>query len=73
VKIADVRCFTLAGRIVAPQTEARQVGMLNVYPEFAARPVPQRKVDADGASPISGAYVEIETDDGLVGVFGPIF
>ena len=73
MKIADVRCFTLAGRIVAPPIEARQVGMLDVYPEFAARPVPERKVDADGASPVSGAYVEIESDDGLIGVFGPIF
>jgi L-alanine-DL-glutamate epimerase-like enolase superfamily enzyme len=73
VKIADVRCFNLTGTIVAPPNEERQVGMLDIYPEYAARGVPSRGVDAAGSSPIDGAYVEVESDDGLVGLFGPIF
>lgn len=73
MKIADVRCFTLHGSVVAPPLEERQVGMLDVYADFAARPFTPRKTGADGRSPVSGSYVEIETDDGTVGLFGPIF
>jgi len=73
VKIVDVRCFTLSGTVIAPVIEERQVGMLDVYADFAARPFTPRKTDANGRSPITGSYVEIEADDGNVGLFGPIF
>src|SRR5688572_20807091 len=73
MKIADVRCFTLYGTVVAPTIEERQVGMLDIYADYAARPFTPRKTDAAGASPISGSYVEVESDTGLVGLFGPIF
>jgi L-alanine-DL-glutamate epimerase-like enolase superfamily enzyme len=67
--ICAVRCFTVSARVdVEPWTE-RQVGMLDVYPEFAA--LPPRPRTRDGW--LSGAYVQIETDDGLAGLFGPIF
>ncbi|MGE3271072.1 MAG: enolase C-terminal domain-like protein [Chloroflexota bacterium] len=73
MKIVDVRCFTLSGTVAAEPIEERQVGMLDVYEDFAARPFNPRKLDASGRSPISGSYVEIEADDGTVGLFGPIF
>lgn len=73
MKIADIRCYNLFGTSTAPASEERQVGMLDIYPDYAARPVPSRATDANGGSPIEGAYVEVESDDGVVGIFGPIF
>ena len=51
VKITDVRCFTLHGNVIAPLIEERQVGMLDVYAEFAARPFTPRKTDVAGSQP----------------------
>lgn len=69
MKIAAVRCFQVTGRGATPQAEERQVGMLDIHPEFAARAV--RPGAALG--PVEGVYVTIETDEGITGLFGPIF
>jgi L-alanine-DL-glutamate epimerase-like enolase superfamily enzyme len=71
MKIADVRCFTVAGTTTAEGSEERQVGMLDVYPEYAANEVTRRPPGS--SAPIQATYVEVESDDGLVGMFGPIF
>src|SRR4051812_24478107 len=71
MKIADVRCFTVAGTTTAEGSEERQVGMLDVYPEYAAREITRRPPGS--SAPIQASYVEVESDDGLVGLFGPIF
>jgi L-rhamnonate dehydratase len=72
VKIADVRCFRVSGPGEYPPNEARQVGMLDVYPEHAARP---RRVEQDRPTTgsLSATYVEVVADDGPTGIFGPIF
>ena len=68
MKITAVRCFQVTGPANHAKMEARQVGMLDVYPEFAARPHVQ------SSSPQASAiYVEIGTDEGPTGLFGPIF
>ena len=72
MKIAEVRCFQVFGQADYPPNEARQVGMLDIYPEYARRPV-ARPATSGGPRSISGAYVEITTDDGPSGIFGPIF
>lgn len=68
MRIRQVRCFQVSGPANFPPSEERQVGMLDVYPEFAARQ-PSRQV----ATRASAVYVEIETDDGARGRFGSIF
>jgi L-rhamnonate dehydratase len=42
--------------------------MMDVYPEFAARP-PSRTP----TTRLSAAYVQVETDEGASGLFGPVF
>ena len=68
MRIKAVRCFQVSGRANFPPSEERQVGMLDVYPEFAARQPSGR-----AATRASAVYVEIETDDGARGLFGSIF
>ncbi len=67
--ISAVRCFQVSGRVELPAVAERQVGMLDIYPEFAARP-PQARA-ADGR--LTATYVRIDTVDGPSGLFGPIF
>jgi len=68
MKISAVRCFQVTGPANVQPNEERQVGMLDVYPEFAARPV-SRQV----STRLTATYVQIDTDDGVSGLFGPIF
>ena len=65
--IRAVRCFQVVGHADQPPNEERQVGMLDIYPDFAAR--------APGAASdrITATYVEIADDEGRTGLFGPIF
>ncbi len=69
MKITEVRCFQVFGQTDLPNAEERQVQMLDIYPEFGARG-PAARIQ-DGL--ISATYVEIATDDGPTGIFGPIF
>lgn len=69
MQITAVRCFQVSGRAELPPNEERQSQMLDIYPEFAARGVAARA--ANGV--LKGTYVEIDTDEGLSGIFGPIF
>ncbi len=68
MKISTVRCFQISGPASYPPMEERQVGMLDVYPEFAARPVSRQAITR-----VTGTYVQIDTDEGASGLFGPIF
>src|SRR5438270_6224522 len=68
MKITAVRCFQISGPVSIPPMEERQVGMLDVYPEFAARPVSRQAITR-----VTGTYVQIDTDEGASGLFGPIF
>jgi L-alanine-DL-glutamate epimerase-like enolase superfamily enzyme len=68
MKIDRVRCFQVSGAASYPSPEERQVGMLDAYQEFAARPVRPR------GRRQSAIYVQIDTaGDGPSGLFGPIF
>lgn len=64
-----VRCVRVEGHGEVIASEERQVGMLDIYPAYA-----QRGASGGGADvPINAVYVEIVSDEGAVGLFGPIF
>ncbi len=69
MKITAVRCFQVSGPTNLSSNEERQSQMLDIYPEFAARGVVARS--GDGVA--QATYVAIDTDEGVSGIFGPIF
>jgi len=73
MKIADVRCFKVRGPAAPSLIAERQIGMLDIYPEYAARTVTPRSVESQQGAKADAIYVEVEADDGTVGLFGPIF
>ena len=74
MRITDVRLTRLHGSIPQRMTvvEERSVGPLDLFPEFRAQGV-QPAEATDALVPISAVYVEIDTQEGITGVFGPIF
>jgi len=68
VKIAALRCYQLSGPADVEPSEERQLQMLDVYPEMARRGPSQTR-----GTRLSGAYVEVQSDEGASGLFGPIF
>lgn len=68
MRIAAVRCFQVTGPADIPPPEERQLQMLDIYPDYAARPAGRGHVTR-----LTLTYVEVETDDGASGLFGPIF
>ena len=73
MKIADVRCFKVKGPAAPSLIEERQIGMLDIYPEYASRTVTRRSPDAQRGATAEAIFVEVESDEGHVGLFGPIF
>ena len=69
MKITEVRFFQVSGRTDLPTAEERQSQMLDIYPEFGARGPAARTNNGT----LSATYVEIATDEGPTGIFGPIF
>src|SRR4051794_27207836 len=69
MKITAVRCFRVAGSADYPAAEERQLQMLDVYPELASRPPAARTPGGR----LSATYVEVASDEGPSGLFGPIF
>jgi len=70
MKITDVVIFRVTGEWDGGGFPAgsRQAKQLDIYPEFNTDPQGGR----EGLRPIQALYVQIETDDGVTGVFGPI-
>ncbi len=76
MKITDIRFERLEGEYPLSEgySVARQVGALDLYPEY--RKIRSRASAADrGAEsvPISEVYLFIDTDEGITGQFGPIY
>src|SRR5713226_2544684 len=65
--IREVRCFQVSGAAEIMPSEERQLQMLDVYPELA------RRGPGGGATRVTGTYVEVRTNEGATGLFGPIF
>jgi L-rhamnonate dehydratase len=72
MKIADVYTFRVSGRWTGPATPPgdRQARPLDIYPEFN-RPAGEAERSVD-AQQVHALYVEVTTDDGPSGLFGPI-
>lgn len=70
MKIIDVSILRLSGTFTPPPFPAgdRQAQQLDIYPEFNAR----NPGSASGSAPIEALYVEIQTDEGVTGLWGPI-
>ncbi len=71
MKISEVLLFRVRGTWQPPDYPPgnRQSQALDVYPEFNARSWAQ---GPEGPQSISEIYVEVQTDAGLSGLFGPI-
>jgi L-alanine-DL-glutamate epimerase-like enolase superfamily enzyme len=67
MRIRELRCFQVSGPATIEASEERQLQMLDVYPEFA------RRGPGAGDDRVTGTYVEVVSDDGTTGLFGPIF
>ncbi|MGI5916718.1 MAG: enolase C-terminal domain-like protein [Anaerolineae bacterium] len=75
MQITDIRLVKLYGTLDSSvmTPEERQIGALDLYPEFRDRQVsPSADGTADG-TPIESIYIHIDTDEGITGTFGPIF
>src|SRR5262245_24936369 len=70
MQITDIGLFELRGRWTGPDFPPgdRQAQPLDLYPEFNR---PQRG-DMPSPERMRAAYVEIATDAGVTGLFGPI-
>lgn len=72
MNITDVALFRLKGHWDGPLYPVgnRQVQMMDVYPEFNAKSWAKER--RESAPEIQEIYVEILTDEGVSGLFGPI-
>ena len=72
MKITDVTLFEIRGRGDPGSFPAgdRQANQLDIYPEFNAQDWTKNQVK--GVHELRATYVEIQTDEGLSGLFGPI-
>lgn len=70
MKIGEVALFEVRGHWSGAEFPAgdRQGKALDVYPEFNSASAPP----AQGPRPISAIFVQVRTDEGLSGIFGPI-
>ncbi len=70
MKISDVQLFELSGQWNGPQFPPgdRQARPLDIYPEFNIH----ENYHLKSGDLKTDIYLEIHTDDGLVGLFGPI-
>ncbi|MDP8921284.1 MAG: mandelate racemase/muconate lactonizing protein [Chloroflexota bacterium] len=69
MKIDRVRAFQLTGPADLPQIEERTSRPLDVYPQVARQEGGPRPPGA----PLTQTYIEIGTDEGATGLFGPLF
>src|SRR5262249_61090566 len=73
MRIADVRLHHVAGTMQFPGEfwEERLIRPIDLYPRFAAEGPTHLPKVAEGQYRIETVFVEIETDDGAVGIGGP--
>lgn len=69
MKIDAVRAFKVTGPADVPAIEERSSQQIDIYPEYVGH---ERASHKPGA-PLTATYIEIGTDEGLTGLFGPLF
>src|SRR5262249_61824139 len=74
MRIADVRLHQVAGTMQFPGEfwEERLIRPVDLYPRFAAEGPTHLPKVAEGQYRIETVFVEIETDDGAVGIGGAL-
>jgi len=73
MKITDIRAFKVTGRVTMTWDNAdRACGPLDLYEEFNLRGRDQTKRTAGQEKQVSLSFIEIHTDEGTLGHFGPI-
>ncbi len=75
MKITDVRLRHLWGTLEHGEGdfwEERLIQPIDVYPEFRERPRREMRPTTDGAVAIEAVFVEVETDEGVTGLGGPV-
>jgi L-alanine-DL-glutamate epimerase-like enolase superfamily enzyme len=74
MKITDVRLRQVAGNLEHEGEfwEERLIQPVDVYPEYRARRRGEMQPTADGRLAIEAIFVEVETDEGVTGLGGPV-
>jgi L-rhamnonate dehydratase len=74
MKISNIRCRDLIGTMEFPGTfwEERLCQSLDIYEEHRLAHHPSNVPDSDGRYRMRSGFLEIVTDDGLVGLAGPV-
>ncbi|MBA2557746.1 MAG: mandelate racemase/muconate lactonizing protein, partial [Chloroflexi bacterium] len=75
MKITDVRLRQVWGTLehtAGDYWEERLIMPLDVYPEYRERGRQEMKPTLDGTVAIESVFVEIETDEGVTGLGGPV-
>ncbi|RME64924.1 MAG: mandelate racemase/muconate lactonizing protein, partial [Caldilineae bacterium] len=70
MRIVDVALFSISGPYTGPTFPGqRQAHPLDIHPDADDRAAPERREPPTKAS---GIYVEVQTDEGVSGLYGPI-
>ncbi len=74
MKITNVLCRNLSGRMTFPGVfwEERLARPIDVYPEHRAEGATYLDAAGDGKYRIRAVFVEVQTDEGILGIAGPI-
>ena len=74
MKISDIKIIRLSGHIDStwPGSEERVAAPLDIYPEFRDRGPSGKPGDKSGPVATHAMYVEITTDEGISGFYGPL-
>ena len=74
MKITDVRLHQVSGTLPFEGVfwEERLIQPIDIYPEYRTRMRKEMRTTDDKGLPISSVFIEIETDEGITGIGGPI-
>jgi L-alanine-DL-glutamate epimerase-like enolase superfamily enzyme len=74
MKITDVRLHQVSGTLPFDGQfwEERLIQPIDVYPEYKARQRKEMRSTDDTGLPVSSVFIEIETDEGVTGIGGPV-
>lgn len=74
MKIADIVLIEVAGEFPVEKNrpDERNIHPLDIYPEFAEKAYAEAPVSPAGTVREKALYLEIRTDEGVTGFFGPV-
>lgn len=74
MKITDVRLHEVSGTVPYEGVfwEERLIQPVDIYPEFKSLMRKEMRSSDGGGVPVTSVFVEIETDEGVTGIGGPI-